>query len=156
MILGIDPGKNGAMAFLSSKGICVVDMPNSIPAIVEAIRKNHDPQTDSLRFAVIEDVGAMTYIDASGKKRGQGAQASFNFGFGAGVLHGVLAALGIRVYSVKPATWKLAYGLSSNKDESRALAVKKFPNLASQLARKKDDGRAEAALLALFGEERFV
>lgn len=143
------------MAFLSDDGreVVILDMPHSIPEIVAVIRAKQVAY--GITFAVIEDVGAMTYIDASGKKRGQGAQASFNFGFGAGVLHGVLAALAIRVYAVKPATWKLAFGLSSNKNESRALATKVFPEAAILFSRAKDDGRAEAALLAEFGKTRF-
>lgn len=153
MILGIDPGKNGALAFLSDNELAVIDMPHSIEAIVSRIRAYH--LFEPIAFCVIEDVTAMTYVDSRGLVRGQGAKASFNFGFGTGVLHGILAALGIPVYQVKPATWKAVLGLSSNKDQSRELAGKKFRASAHLFARKKDDGRAEAALLAHFAKGRF-
>lgn len=154
MILGIDPGVKGAMAFLStSNDLACFDMPHSIEAIVSYIRSY--AKVEKIDFAVIEDVTAMTYVNARGEVRGQGAKASFNFGFGTGVLHGVLAALEIPCYQVKPATWKLALGLSSNKDLSRELAQMKFPQSTHLFQRKKDDGRAEAALLAFFGKGRF-
>jgi hypothetical protein len=35
-----------------------------------------------------------------------------------------------------------------NKDSSRLAAMRLFPAMSEQLARKKDDGRAEAILLA--------
>lgn len=156
MIIGIDPGVKGAMAFLPNhpeSPLSVIDMPHSIESIVSSIKEKHE--REKIRFAVIEDVTAMTYVNARGEVRGQGAKASFNFGFGTGVLHGALAAIGIPTYQVKPATWKAVFGLSSNKDLSRELAARKFPALALSFARKKDDGRAEAALLALFGKDRF-
>jgi crossover junction endodeoxyribonuclease RuvC len=43
--------------------------------------------------------------------------------------------------------------LSSDKDTSRQLAMQRFPDYAEKFVRKKDDGRAEAALIALYGAE---
>lgn len=152
-ILGIDPGKKGALACVSILGtaVCLLDMPETSDELAKFIGAHHV----RIKFAVIEEVSSMTYIDASGKRRGQGAKASFTFGYGAGVLEGILKAFQIQIIYVKPATWKMLYGLSSNKDESRVLATKKFPKWTALFLRKKDDGRAEAALLALFGVERF-
>lgn len=56
---------------------------------------------------------------------------------------------------VAPATWKKALGLDKDKDKSRAMAAKLFPGLAEQLKRKKDDGRAEALLIAYYGSPLF-
>jgi hypothetical protein len=44
-------------------------------------------------------------------------------------------------------------GLGCMQNESRSLAMERFPSLASQLKRVKDHGRAEALLIASFGEE---
>ena len=38
-----------------------------------------------------------------------------------------------------------------NKEFSRDRAIKEFPNYKEYFKRKKDDGRAEAALIALWG-----
>lgn len=153
MILGIDPGKSGALVWLDKSGKIhdCEDMPERLDRLVEVV-KFYAAET---RFAVIEDVSAMTYVDKFGQKRGQGAAASFNFGFSTGMVHGVLAALNVRVWPVRPVTWKLAFGLSSDKSESLALARKKFPQDEDLFQLKKHDGRAEAALIAHFGSTRF-
>ena len=63
---------------------------------------------------------------------------------------GVLAALRVPYESIAPSAWKAQMGIpkGATKDVSRARALALFPALAEQLARKKDDGRAEALLLA--------
>ena len=58
---------------------------------------------------------------------------------------------------VTPQTWKKVYGLKGgkeNKDMSRQKASQLFPTYANLWARKKDDGRAEAVLLAHYGSTR--
>ena len=78
----------------------------------------------------------------------QGVASSFTFGRTLGVAETAAAALGAPVLYLPPATWKKAMGLTSDKEASRALATSLFPLDAAQWSRKKDDGRAEAALLA--------
>ena len=79
---------------------------------------------------------------------------SFGMGRGVGVIKAVLATLGIPYSLVSPSKWKTSFNLSKDKDESRAAATRLFPSLASQFARKKDDGRAEAILIAKWGTEQ--
>ncbi len=99
-----------------------------------------------IRFAIIEDVNAMPK---------QGVVSMFRFGYNAGILLGVLQTLDIEILRVKPSAWKSALGLSSNKADSLALACKTFPNYKDYFQRAKDDGRAEAALLAHFASISF-
>ena len=81
---------------------------------------------------------------------------AFNFGRSAGVVHGVLGALGVPMELVSPNVWKGAMGLrkmagetqDANKSRARELAVKLWPSQADLFKRVKDDGRAESALLA--------
>jgi crossover junction endodeoxyribonuclease RuvC len=75
----------------------------------------------------------------------------FRFGYGAGAIEGVLAGLGIEVVLVAPTVWKPAMRLGSDKGRARAEAQRLFPALASLFGRVRDDGRAEAALLGLYG-----
>lgn len=82
----------------------------------------------------------------------------FNFGLNTGIIHGVLGALGIPFQTVAPQKWKPAMGLQrhpdedykANKERSRLVAIKLFPHLANDLKLKKDDGKAEALLLAVY------
>jgi crossover junction endodeoxyribonuclease RuvC len=54
---------------------------------------------------------------------------------------------------VSPAVWKKHFKLPADKEASRALALPLFPATAEHFARKKDHGRAEAALIARYGSE---
>lgn len=164
LILGVDPGLSGAIAAVTYDPIrslfAYADMPTTTRGSKNQIAIYDlafwiSTLSDRVRFAVVEDVSAMKYTTKDGQVRGQGAAASFSFGKTAGVIEGILAAHGKPIYFVKPATWKLALGLSHNKNDSRALATKLFPESEGAWPLKKHDGRAEAALLAHFGASRF-
>ena len=149
MILGIDPGKSGAVAVLNQRGalVAVHDMPIVGPIVSavlldELVHDYVDPLHDGPSgTAVIEDVHAMPK---------QGVTSSFSFGRSLGVAEGVLAGNGYSLRYVSPAKWKKALGLTSDKGVSRRRAIEVWPNRASWFARVKDDGRAEAALIALW------
>ncbi len=143
-IAGFDPGKSGAFSFYfqaAPEMIAAEDFPlvnGEIDAATLADRlRQMRPD-----FAIIERVGAMPK---------QGVSSTFNFGKSYGVLLGVVAALQIPSALVTPGTWKRAFKLGADKEEARALALRQWPARASLFARKKDHGRAAAALLALWG-----
>jgi crossover junction endodeoxyribonuclease RuvC len=64
---------------------------------------------------------------------------------------GVLAALQVPVTYVTPQTWQKAVGARDGKDATRLRAAELFPAYAQMFARKKDDGRADAACMAYWG-----
>jgi len=74
----------------------------------------------------------------------------FSFGRSLGVAESVFGTLGVRVEYVSPQRWKKALGLGRDKDESRMQAIERWPGSAGLFARKKDNGRAEAALIAFW------
>jgi crossover junction endodeoxyribonuclease RuvC len=145
-ILGVDPGLTGALAFFFPgfpARIATDDMPVAggeinAAGLADRIRKMRPD------VALIERVGAMP---------GQGVSSTFKFGASFGVVCGVLAALEIPCHRVSPASWKKHFRLSSDKEASRALALRLFPATAEHFAHKKDHGRAEAALIARYGSE---
>ncbi len=153
-ICGIDPGKTGAISLITNSQhlILVEDMPPSVQELAEFFRLH----ADSIGFAVVEEVGSMIYTNKAGERRGQGAKPSFTFGKGFGEILGVLAALQIPVKLIKPSVWKSLMNLSSNKNDSLALARKLFPDNQNLFTRKKDADRAEASLLAWFGADRLL
>ena len=73
----------------------------------------------------------------------------------AGIVDGVLAALGVAMTYVETRSWrreagvKLAQGMDypSRKEASRLRAIQLFPMQAGCFARKRDADRAEAALI---------
>jgi crossover junction endodeoxyribonuclease RuvC len=147
IVMGIDPGISGAVAFYFPmvNRIAVDDVPVAGGEINTAelarVVRLHQPS-----LAVIEKVSAMP---------GQGVTSMFNFGRSYGDVRGVIGALGVPLHLVTPQKWKRHFGLSSDKDESRLRAIRTFPAAAESFKLKKHDGRAEAALIALYGAEVF-
>ena len=96
-------------------------------------------------IAIVEVVGAMP---------GQGVSSMFQFGRGVGMLEGCLAALEIPVTYISPQGWQKAVGARAGKDGNRQRAAEIFPAYAHMFSRVKDDGRADAALMAWWGATR--
>lgn len=165
-ILGIDPGIKGAFCVYDAAAKEIIEL-HDMPVTSHKAAKGRSqvdgyllsatlsPHAAKIRCAVIEKVSAMTYVDSSGQKRGQGAAASFAFGKSAGIAEGVVEALMIPIFFVEPSVWKSLMGLNQDKTKSRTVAAHRFPDHIDTFSRAKDDGRAEAALLALFGAQRF-
>ena len=95
------------------------------------------------------------YVEYVGARPGEGAVGAFAFGRSRGVVEGVLAALSIPVTFLTPPTWKRLVGIPPGKegakDAARSEAIRRWPEKAALFARVKDDGRAEAALIAIAG-----
>lgn len=150
-ILGADPGSSGALALYNpaTQAIEVFDMPTKRAARGKTA-KDVDGYAlgiliDGLKHRVIKAV-----VEQVSSRPRQGGQ--FTFGISYGRLLGALEANLIPVTHVPSSKWKPAMGLrGEGKGTSVALAVELFPALAAQLRRAKDDGRAEAALIAYYG-----
>ena len=155
VILGIDPGLHGALAFVELVGgtprVEVFDMPIVAKQVNNISRSRIDKhaladlianRVHTLRCVVIEDVHALPK---------DGPVQAFTFGYGLGLLYGICQVCDLSVVNVPPHVWKSKYGLNSDKHKSRAVASRFFPHNASVWNRAKDDGRAEAALLGLLG-----
>ena len=143
-IAAIDPGKTGAIALLYPCGFLDV---HDMPII--------DKEINARAIADLFDefTPAHIYIE-SVNSHGMGRQSAFNFGQGVGVLKGVMAALEIPWTPVSPAKWKKHFNLNRDKAASRATATRLFPKFSHYFKRAKDHGRAEAALIALWGSEQ--
>lgn len=153
MIIGIDPGYTGAISFLwgVDNNLAIHDMP--------ICQYNGRKVVDGSKLAALlqrmvpEILGATGVIEDVHAMPEQGVTSTFRFGYGAGVVRGVLDALGIPVLMVKPGVWKMALNLSSDKKQSLALAKTVFPLYEHYFRRQKDDGRAEAALIAYHAKQ---
>lgn len=78
----------------------------------------------------------------------------FQFGRSLGVIEGVLGGLKVPVTLVVPRRWQAVMGVRG-KDNTRAQAANLLPDQRELFARKKDDGRADAALIALYGHRAY-
>ncbi len=147
-IAAIDPGLTGAVAFYfpGAGVISVHDMP-TVAGNVDAASLAETLKQMRPDIAIVEHVGAMP---------GQGVSSTFKFGCGFGIVQGVISALAIPAHLVTPSKWKRTLGLDADKEKARALALRLWPARADLFGRKKDHGRAEAALLARYAAERIV
>ena len=147
LIVGVDPGLHGAFAVIDAYSgdlVAVEDMPvigrhvNS--AQVAALL--HGWSTIGDCRVVLEDVHSFPT---------DGHVGAFSFGRSKGVVEGCVGSAHMPIALVSPARWKRDSGLRADKDASRQLATNTWPTWSDAFKRKKDDGRAEAALLALWG-----
>lgn len=142
-IVGIDPGLTGALALVETIGdaifLCEVE-----PMPVIAKRAQGNQIADLLRhwqadMVVVEDLHAMP----------RGSIASFSLGWSCGAVVAVVQTLQQPLVRMRATEWKKLVGLiGKSKDDSRLLATELFPAYASEFKLKKDDGKAEAALIA--------
>jgi crossover junction endodeoxyribonuclease RuvC len=156
LYIGIDPGLSGAVAALMDhRPIGVWDTPTTIvkrgkkthrvylPASMVALLKKIPSDYDVIRVVVgLEEVHAMP---------GQGVTSMFSMGKGSGLWEGIVTALGMPLVRIPPQRWKkemLADSRGKDKQASIVRTLELFPEAAPQLARKKDEGRAEAILIA--------
>jgi len=157
-ILGIDPG--------AVSGGCAIVLINdgAAPQLVDAI----DLPTIGIKAKQRVDVLALrTWIeqhkpDQAVIERGQamprqGASSGFKFGRGCGALEAAIQLLEIPMMIIEPTAWKKTHRLhGKDKEGARQLALQLFPSAHAWLARKKDHGRAEAALIALYGAHQMA
>lgn len=164
-ILGIDPGLSGALAVVEIATLRLVEIKRMPVSVVRKQNRlngadlaawldiqHKGPHEDcnwrAIRFAYIEDVHSRP------RQAGQ-----FQFGLNTGILHGLLYANFIPFATVSPMKWKAAFGIkrtgeetkADKKSEAREIAMQLWPDMAHEFKRVKDDGAAEAALIALYG-----
>jgi hypothetical protein len=166
MILGIDPGLSGALAFYNPEAntLVVHDMPiftvtvnkkerrvldeDGLANLVGAISWNTELN------AIVENVHSMPGYVKDGVRVSQGVASSFKFGVCFGAIRGILAAFAVPRRYVEPAVWKRHFKLTADKDAARRRASELLPQHAHLWPLKKHDGRAEAALIAYYGAQQ--
>lgn len=157
LFLGIDPGLSGALALLDTDGgaITVRDVPTH-----ELKRNGKTKREIDLHglARLLDDMasgqGTRIVVEQVGSMPGQGVSSVFAFGKAYGILLGVAASTFCPIEFVTPQVWKRAMGVTASKDGSRAKASMLFPAYSGSWARVKDDGRAEAVLIAAWAAEK--
>ncbi|MGL4811868.1 MAG: hypothetical protein ACRCXM_08830 [Beijerinckiaceae bacterium] len=139
ILLGCDPGVNGALALFdtSEKRVITHDMPDTTATLFDLIGT----------FPKV----AVCMIEKPFYPKVIGVKNVAKIAEAYGRIKAVLFSHGIPLREVTPRDWKAALNLSDSKAASRELAGALFPDDADQWKRVRDDGRAEAALLAWYG-----
>jgi crossover junction endodeoxyribonuclease RuvC len=152
--IGVDIGLCGAVAILDANGglIAVHDMP-CLDGVGAAGRRAISAPL--LADIVFKSHASRAFVERVGARPGEGPVGAFAFGYSAGVVAGVLASAGIPATLLTPPGGKRLVGITRGSNGAKAAAlseaIRRWPDKAAWFARVKDDGRAEAALIAVAG-----
>lgn len=150
-ILGIDPGMSGALSLIDTTlwTLAIADMPleagvgkkNKVSAkglidLVRAADADH---------AFSEDVAASPQM---------GVTSAYAFGDGFGCVRASILSYGTSLWLIRPQEWKSKTRTPKNKRQATTRAAQVFPDAHKVFFGPRGgcfDGRAESALLALYG-----
>lgn len=158
MVIGLDAGATGGVACLvdyqfmdamrmPTKKVSGKDITNAaaIWNRISAWAAEYQPDVSVIG---IEAVHAMPK---------QGVSSSFTFGRQFGKAEAALELFGYPMHYITPSVWKKAFHLTSSKQDSIDAAKLRFGDAIEPYLRfKKDDGVAEAALIAAYTAEKFT
>ena len=159
LVIGIDPGITGSICFFEDgKVIDLIEMPNMADGKKQKKQVNGAQIYNEifLRTKNLDRKNIKVVIEHVSAMPGQGVTSMFNFGQSFGVLKGICSAMQLSMHFVRPAKWKKFFNLiNAEKDASRTKAIEIFPYISTQLSRKKDANKADAALIASFFYETY-
>lgn len=160
LFVGIDVGVSGALACINKERevLSVADMPIEL-------KKNKRKRVDGLGLnawlgGVVEEYAPckiVCVVEQVGAMPRDGAASAFTFGESLGVIRGVLACHLFRTEFVTPVKWKRAFNmLGTDKGYSCTVAKQQLPACYEHVKFKKDHGKADALLMALYGLNHYA
>jgi len=144
-IVGIDPGKRGAIAFLNKNTLEaeIYSMPQFVLDLVDILKSKQE----NIFFAVIEKQQSFPK---------QGVKSIFNLGIHYGIILGILTTLQIPYEEISCHKWqKEMIGGNKIKGKTKEFSLKKAKALFPYLDIGKDHNKADALLIAEWGR-RFL
>lgn len=162
-IIGIDPGKNGAIVILSERG-------EILEKRVMPLIANTDLDTRILQEIFLTYPSSIAFMESVHAIFGSSAKATFSFGYICGSIHAILSCSQIPFVKVPPKTWqkvifqgipeikKPAQNGQKSKIDTKAmsaLAAKRlFPTAdlrKTNQCKRSHDGIIDALLIAEYG-----
>lgn len=155
--IGIDPGVSGAVALIQDgQCLALIDMP------VMPSGRGKRQQVNPVELGRMLDQWKDMYgfgerihlwVELVHSMPKNTPQTAWSMGDSHGAIRAVVALSGLPAEYVAPGKWKRAMNLiKTDKEASRAKAMQLFPD--ASLHRKKDHNRAEALLIATYGERQ--
>lgn len=142
--IGIDPGNTGAIAAILSDG----------RVLISDLSADERDVWSAFSGMEIELVPELVVVEKQASRPAQSAPATFGAGRNYGFVLMACAAMRWPMHLVAPDQWKKKIGgypakaRALSKSHSIVTARRLYPQAAHLLTRAKDDGRAEALLLA--------
>jgi crossover junction endodeoxyribonuclease RuvC len=151
-ILGIDPGVRGGLAIVEINNGVAPRMIDAIDIPVTGVGAKERVDVLAIRTWILTHKRDHAMIERAQAMPKQGASSGFKYGRATGALEAVIACCEIPMTVIEPAAWKKAHHLrGGDKEGGRQRALQLFPAAHALLARKKDHGRSDAILVALYG-----
>ena len=159
-VLGIDPGLSGGWALVDERGVLVGVGHFPTRQVIKNGTNSTQIDGKTLAATLAATNATQALVEAVSSRPRQAGQ--FQFGVNCGLIHGILYAQKVPFTMVSPASWKALYGIKRKEDETKSAvktearrrAMEMFPQSAALFSRVKDDGVAEAALIAFYGFSR--
>lgn len=142
VIIGIDPGANGGIAWSHEDGPRVEKMPDTPQGVWDLIQ--HIVNDSAMIYRHLE---FKAYIEKVHSSPQMGVTSAFTFGNGYGHLEMALTAAGIPFERVTPQKWQKELGCltGGNKNVSKQRAQELFPSM------KATHAKADALLIMAYG-----
>ena len=151
-ILGIDPGVRGGLAIIEIDNGIAPKLIDAIDIPVTGVGAKERVDVLAIRAWILAHKPDHAMIERAQAMPKQGASSGFKYGRATGALEAVIACWEIPMSIVEPSMWKKAHHLrGGDKEGGRQRALQLFPAAHALLARKKDHGRSDAILVALYG-----
>ncbi len=155
MIVSIDPGNSGGLAFLGTRDARLLSL-HSMPLreTLSTGRTRWMMDGAVLAQLIRANRPVCAVVERVSSRPGQGVAGMFAFGRGFGVIEGVLETLDVPITYVAPQSWKRHFDLLKQKKKaSLEMARELYPDAELHLA--KYEGRAEAILIGLYKIEQW-
>lgn len=142
IIIGIDPGKSGGIAWCNDGKFTVEKMPETALDLWELICNIADRVASSTRH-----LDCVAYLEQVHSSPQMGVTSAFTFGHGFGQIEMALTAAGIPFERLRPQAWQKAMGCMTKGDKnvSKRRAQELFPQI------KVTHANADALLICEYG-----
>ena len=151
-VLGVDPGIRGGLAIVSINDGAAPQLVDAIDIPVTGVGAKERVDVLAIRTWIMAHAPQHAFIERAQAMPKQGASSGFKYGRATGAL-----CCEVPITIIEPSVWKKFHQLrGGDKEAARQRALQLFPAAHALLARRKDHGRAEAALAALYGASRIV
>jgi hypothetical protein len=152
ILIGIDPGLSGALARLEDGKLTLLE---DLPTIrLASGRRVYNVQALALLLHRVTRGGQPLWVllERQHPMPKQGVTSTFSIGYGAGLLEGILATLGVPYELVPAKSWRrvMLAGMPAGKASSLIVAARLYP----QAEIGRHHGRADALLIAEYGRRQ--
>jgi crossover junction endodeoxyribonuclease RuvC len=152
LLLGVDPGVHGGLAIVAIDDGVAPRLIEAIDIPITGTKAKERVDALALWGWITHHKPQHAYIERAQALPKQGSSSGFKYGRAVGAIEAVVACCEIPVTIVEPSVWKKFHQLHGrDKEGGRQRALQLFPAAHALLARRKDHGRAESALIALYG-----